>query len=98
MAGIPAGVRALYIYHYLANRSAQKDDLYICLILGCPFRLVSTFLHTGGVCLHIHTGGLWGGWGYEFKDWMHEIEIEWGVIGIEWGVGRCRNRNVENER
>ena len=27
-----------------------------------------------------------GGWSYEFKGWMHEIEIEWGVKGIEWSV------------
>ena len=59
--------------------------MYIISCLGCPFRFVSTFLHTGGVCLHVHTGGC-GGWGYEFKGWMHEIEIEWGVKGIEWSV------------
>jgi hypothetical protein len=34
--------------------------MYIISYLACPFRFVSTFLHTGGVCLHIHTGGCGG--------------------------------------
>ena len=59
--------------------------MYIISCLGCPFRFVSTFLHTGGF-VYMYIQEVVGGWGYEFKGWMHEIEIEWGVKGIEWSV------------